>query len=57
METIIVNIIVAAVFVLFAVMAIGPMMIDVRGTGSKRGEILHLPLRKPQNPSDGQRAA
>lgn len=57
METIIVNIIVAAVFVLFAVMAIGPMMIDVRGTGSKRGEILHLPLRTPQNPSDGQRAA
>lgn len=57
METIIVNIIVAAVFVLFAVMAIGPMMIDVRGTDSKRGEIIHLPLRTPQNPSDGQRAA
>lgn len=57
METIIVNIVVAAVFVLFAVMAIGPMMMDVRGTDSKRGEIMYLPLRTPQDPSDGQRAA
>lgn len=57
METIIVNIVVAAVFVLFAVMAIGPMMMDIRGADSKRGEIIHLPLRMPQDPSDGQRAA
>jgi hypothetical protein len=57
MEAIIVNVIVVAMLVLFAVMAIGPMLIDLQASPRKHGKVVQFPARRPQGPSGDKWAA
>jgi hypothetical protein len=57
MEAIIVNGIVALVLVLFAVMALGPLLIEMRAPAKTPARIVHFPAAEPNGPADGQKAA